>query len=375
MAYTDKNGKVWPDRLSEGGVNLILDPVASLKAGRPKYRPDPKQQQEYAYNNGFAERPAEPTGPLEGLAMVGAGTAAAVGGQQLGSYLGGQFGSDTAKAGLSEVGKQVLTNQGGQAAGQSLANLSGAGAPTGVQTLANGSTLMSDGTVVAAQTPGMFSLSNIGASGNAILPAAGALGLYNLYSSNLGATNRPAGVAQGAASGAAMGSYFGPWGTAIGAGLGGIYGATQHESTADAQKRRWGGLSEAAQGLYSANHPENDDGVWDTGKYAGQEWTFEKAADLAKDDPTHFQGVYGNVSALGDKYFALNDAQQKEFVKQNLASGNYASNKGDVILQDHNLANQIYSKILASQQKPANAQQNLAIAGVKQEQKKEDWMR
>lgn len=358
MAYTDRNGKSWPDTMNQNGINLILDPVASMQAGRPKYRPDPNQQKEYAYKYGFAEKPKEPPSALEGLAMVGAGSAALVGGQQLGNYLGKSLGEEATKTGLSEVSKNVLSSgstpgafQGGELAslnsfGQTPAfSLEAANPATAAAVPATPTGLTVAPAAEAGAANGAFSLGGVGGAGNAILPIAGALGAFDLYNSNRGARNRPLGAAQGAASGAAMGSYFGPWGTGIGAVLGGLYGATQHESTKDAQKRRWGGLSEAAQGLYAANHPTGDTGTWDTGKYAGQKWTFEKALDLAKEDPTHFQGVYGNLAAIGDRYLSLDDATQKAFVSQNIQAGNYASKKGDVIIKDKELANKILADI------------------------------
>lgn len=393
MPYTDKTGKVWPDTMNQGGVALILDPVASLKTGRPKYRADPKQQQEYAYKYGFAERPKEPTGPLEGLAMVGGSAAALVGGQKLGeslSSIGSQTANKAAQTGLSQVGQTTLANQGGQTAGQSLASLSGSGAPAakageviGVQTLSDGSTLMSDGSVVA---PGVGIAPYLGLAG-------AGLGAYGIKEA-IDARDPKMGAISGAGMGLGLGAAaplagFGPlgWGAlglmALGGGAlgGGLTAGLGHESTKEAQERRWGKLSPSAQLLKQANHPENDDGIWDTGKYAGQKWTFEKALDLAKEDPTHFQGVYGNLSALGDggdKYLALNDAQQKEFVRQNIAAGNYDSKKGDVIIKDKERAQQIYQGIIG----PQKAQQNLAQAGVVQptaaedkKQKLQGWMR
>jgi len=87
-----------------------------------------------------------------------------------------------------------------------------------------------DGSIIgagpAAEVPGAFSMSGIGSAGNAILPAAGALGALNLTMAQGDAPrgNYLRGIGQGAASGAAMGSYFGPWGTGIGAGIGGLLG-------------------------------------------------------------------------------------------------------------------------------------------------------
>jgi hypothetical protein len=72
----------------------------------------------------------------------------------------------------------------------------------------------------ATEAPSGFSLGGIGSSGNYILPAAGAYGMYDVLSSKRGGTG--AGALQGLASGAAMGSYFGPWGAAIGGGVGAL---------------------------------------------------------------------------------------------------------------------------------------------------------
>jgi len=318
------------------------------------YYADPKAQQELAYNVGAAERPKS-TSMTDLLLPLTAVAAATTGGKVL------------AEQGLPTLASDIyggakgLLGLGGSAPGTPA--LEGAGAlgtgaaePFAVGTAANGGTLMSDGTIVA---PGMGIAPYLGAAGAGL----GAYGLYNATQMNNRSKAAKAGLLSGAGLGAGLGMAaplvgLGPvgWGTlglmALGGGLfgGGLAGLTAHESTKEAQQRRWGGLSEGAQGLFAANHPEGDDSVWDTGKYAGQEWTFEKALDLARGDPTHFQGVYGNMAALGDEYFNLSDEQQKEFVRRNIEAGNYSSNKGDVIIQDHNLAQQIKNEILGSNQ-------------------------
>ena len=78
--------------------------------------------------------------------------------------------------------------------------------------------------VGAARVPtssSMWSMGDIGGAGNAILPAAGALGAYDVLSNNYGPGR--SGL-EGAASGAAIGSYFGPQGALIGGGIGGLIG-------------------------------------------------------------------------------------------------------------------------------------------------------
>lgn len=126
-----------------------------------------------------------------------------------------------------------------------------------------------------------------------------------------------------------------------------------HKSTKEMQAERWGALMDAgvpnAEVAYAANHPDGDTGKWSSGKYAGQDWTFEKAADLAREDPTHFQHVLGNYQALGNEYSSLNDAQQKAFTSQALAEGLYNANKGDVLINNQDRAKSILAGILGQQ--------------------------
>lgn len=114
-------------------------------------------------------------------------------------------------------------------------------------------------------------------------------------------------------------------------------GLFDHKTTKQTEADRWGGLQDAgvqgAAAAEAANHPDGDTGVWQTGKYAGQKWSFDKALDLAKDDPTNFQKVEGNYDA-DNTWDSLSDSQQKEAVKRAVASGLYSSNKGDVVVND-----------------------------------------
>ncbi len=62
---------------------------------------------------------------------------------------------------------------------------------------------------------------------------------------------------KGAAGGAVAGSAFGPWGTAIGAGLGGVYGFLNDTSDeqAGAEKQKLAGMQKAAQ-VYEGYRPQ-----------------------------------------------------------------------------------------------------------------------
>lgn len=80
------------------------------------------------------------------------------------------------------------------------------------------------GEAVATAVPGSVStwgLADLGAAGNGLLPAAGAIGALDLFANK---RHGGRGAAQGAASGAMIGSYFGLPGSAIGAGVGGLAG-------------------------------------------------------------------------------------------------------------------------------------------------------
>jgi len=127
------------------------------------------------------------------------------------------------------------------------------------------------------------------------------------------------------------------------------FGIGRHKSTKQYQDERWGKLSPAAQGLRGANHPEGDDGIWKTGKYAGQKWSFEKARDLATEDPTHFVGVLGNLEAFGDEWLGLPLDKQKEIVSRLNNENLYYSDKGDVLLKNKDRARQIKDEVLSGQ--------------------------
>lgn len=129
-----------------------------------------------------------------------------------------------------------------------------------IGTAANGGTLMSDGSIVAASEPGMFSLGNVGAAGNLILPGIGAVGAYDMFANKRRGAR---GVAQGAASGAMMGSYFGAPGAIVGGVVGLGAGLLQaKKSTKEVQEDRWKNtgrqdLAERMKGWdYGTNNPD-----------------------------------------------------------------------------------------------------------------------
>lgn len=149
-----------------------------------QYRPD---VQSYGDQEGMqSQTPAQPSALAQGAGMAGN-----IGGMATGSYLGGQ---------VSGLG----------AAGASAPIASSAASSPLVSSLAGSE-------AASAASSGAYSLSGIGSAGNVYLPAAGALGAYDLFKNKKHGTS---GAAQGALSGAAIGSYGGPWGALIGAGVG-----------------------------------------------------------------------------------------------------------------------------------------------------------
>lgn len=234
-------------------------------------------------------------------------------------------------------------------------------AGTAVGTAANGGTLMSTGAVVPASAgapiasggaagagaSGAFSLGGIGSAGNVILPAAGALGAYDLYANQLKTGNKKRGVAQGAASGAAMGSYFGPWGALIGGVAGAGLGATAHESTRDGAKRHTGELLKKSndpkyQAYVQGMRKQYESGPPDPSKpFAGKYKNFEeyKAAGLQADDLT---GVMGNIETFGPEWANLSFDQQKAVTQKLIDANLYHSKKGEVLVSDKNKAKEIF---------------------------------
>lgn len=120
-----------------------------------------------------------------------------------------------------------------------------------------------------------------------------------------------------------------------------------HKSTKDYEQERWGALQpELGQTAIDFAHKEGDPGVWQSGKYAGEKWSFDKALDLAREDPTNFIGVLGNWEAFGDKWRTTPLDKQKAIVNALIGENLYTSDKGDVLLRDKNRASAIYDSIL-----------------------------
>lgn len=312
-----------------------------------RYRPDPKAVNQWAQQTG--QLPEEQS-IMDTLLPIGGAALALSGGKELGKQLPGLFelGSSPTKAVAETAG--ALASSGGEASsiagglmpgvGGIPANL-GASPITGLSASGVGSNIASMGGLSSVAVPGAVIAGTL---------LAGKAGYDMLKGRDANPIGRGLlGIATGGISEIAKAT-----------------GLLGRKSTKDYQDERWGALSESAQGLRQANHPEGDDGIWDTGKYAGQKWTFEKAKDLAKDDPTHFIGVLGNLETFGDSWLSTPLDKQKAVVAELVRQGLYKSDKGDVLISDRDKAKAkaIYDSIVNGKPMPEEPSQVNSKSGL-----------
>lgn len=192
------------------------------------YFVDPKAiKEQYKKEGLIAEDPAPPKQPsaFSQLAPIAGAGLALAGGKAIGEklpayldkgtdYIGGLLGLGGSASGGATAAQSALAAAPAQYGGlfsQTALPVSGAGSLI--------DPAIASGAAGSGASGGLFSLGGIGAQGNAILPAAGALGLYDLIANK---RKGGRGVLQGAASGAAIGSGFGM--PLVGAGVGGLLG-------------------------------------------------------------------------------------------------------------------------------------------------------
>lgn len=339
-----------------------------------QYYIDPQMVQQYNESVGLAEpAPKEPS--YFDTLMPIAGTAAAL---ALGTGVGNkimtgdwpswlQFGKDAATPAVTQVAPQAGqiamgggTGSGAVAAGGEL----GGGLIEGGRQAYLGS-IPSGGAEVGTFDAGGPIGSNIGTVAQGALGAAGLglgmKGMYDAYESG----NPLGGAISGAGAGAGGLALAGSLGAATGglalpviagaALLGGGLGFLgDRKTTKEYQQERWGDLMErgvvGADQAWAANHPSGDTGVWSSGKYAGQQWTFDKALDLTKDDPKHFELVYGNFDTFGNDWLTAYTPEQRRAIVSQLAhQGLYAGNKGDVVIKDKEKAREIADRVKVGQ--------------------------
>ena len=351
------------------GTSLVYDPFLSQTKGRPVLWQNPQpsldtEAEAKAEKERQIKLQEQQASPMNQFLPVAAGTAATV----AAPWLLNQLGVTSTGASLPAAAGQVAQTAGPGLLESVGGSLSNAGA------FANGAMGGSFGPVASgAEYAASLSGAGTGATtaagsgflSNALPIAGGLYGAYTLGQNLMDNKKDPlGGAASGAALGASVGSVLPGVGTLIGGGIGAVVGGLAglfgtDKSTKERQAERWGELEK--QGVanvgaaYQANHPQDDSGTWNSGKYSGQKWTFEKAQDLAKEDPTHFLHVYGNYKTFGNDWNSYGVDKQKQIVGGLVNAGLYKSEKGDIQIKDENKAREIKDQILAGTYAPTAA--------------------
>lgn len=252
---------------------------------------------------------------------------------------------------LSGIGTQVA----GKAIAKKIASMfSGGGSAAsggtiegGVGTAANGGTMMADGSIVGGSGP--MSLSGIGASGNLLLPAAGALGAYDLFSKK---KHGGKGALQGAASGAAIGSYAGLPGAIVGGLVGGGLGYFGNFGDVDRWKAEQDAVNRFAKDgvtgwdQYAAAQPQLSEGRSKeqlTNHNYGADfvgstsdgWVNNKFANSRNEKDLQGKDIWGYSAfgdAFGNDWFGKYDAGQREKIANKALELGVTEGKGQIKL-------------------------------------------
>lgn len=311
------------------------------------YYPEPGNGQVYNPDTGNVEDKPKTPGLAEQLIPV-AGTAAAIG-------VGTSLGKDGGSGLLSGLQKTV----------GSIKDTLGFGGPTQATTSSVGSnaaqTVATPEVISASRVPGSVADSGVAsAAPSGLSQGLGAAGAaYGTYQALKGVeSGNPVQAGLGGAGAwaglNALGVGLGPagWATiAAPAILSMLHG--KHETTKEAQKKRWAGLADrdiaGAEEGYQAMHQVEDPGINKTGPTAGQKWNFNTALEEVKTStPGQFRGVYGNFDTFGNDWINYTPEIQDKIIQGVANAGLYTSKKGDVLIKDKAAAQKIKDQVLAS---------------------------
>ena len=315
---------------------------------QPGFRYDPYTDQYYADRRTDAQIEAEeraaagPPGLFETVAPIAGLGVAYYGGKAIGEKLPGAISSMWDSGGAEaakELGSAVTTATDATAGAAGIVPDVGAFSGTPAEAL--------------GASTGMFDLAGVGSAGNVLLPAAGAIGAYDVLANDRGPVR---GGLQGAASGAAIGSYFGPAGAGIGAGIGGSIGLIKgllgdHEATKEVQERHWGKLAksgDAATQQYAQQYLQHVE----RGPSDGPKFNELKSSGQLK--PEHVWGGYGMFKTFGADWLNKYSEEQRRQISQAMIdAGLIDQKKGDLVVNDATKAKEIAGRI--SQGLPAVA--------------------
>lgn len=382
------------------GTGYAYDPFLSQAKGRSVFRPNPKdaldrQKQADEHQQELEKQQKQAASPVGQLTPILGGTAGIVGANTIinatapahaiglagpGQVLMSDGTINGAGAAATTVPSvPTTTTQAFTSAATTPVSTTGA---TAVQSLEDGSTLMSDGTIQAANMGSVWTTAPANGSFGQIAGGIGAAkGVYDTFNSWQNGKSGRAGLTE---FGAGVGQIVaGPLGAGVGGVLGNVagYGLQGHgilnhialaadpftlpleiardlgfnpihKTTKQFEQERWGqvdkdGITDA-KAAFDANHPEGDTGVWQTGQFAGKKWNFEDAQTMAKEDPAQFRLVLGNYQTFGNDWAKYTPDQQNQIVQRLIAGGLYKPDHGDIIIKDKDAALKIKDEILGT---------------------------
>lgn len=422
------SGEVW--YIVPGHPSYVFDPVASNATGRKVFHPNPadeiKNHDEEEERRRDLEDQQAFNASIPGQLIP---VAASVGGMYAAHELMSPGATAIQHLGNGQVlmsdgtikGAGLVNNPAANAATQGAlgntppvtgAPISGSGTPPiagdpsvgggayPVQTMSDGSTMLSDGSIVPPgaegavanswyMTPG--SESTLGTIGSGLAMAKGGYDMYNAW--NNGGKGMRTGMTE---MGYGIGSMFGgPLPGAVGAAMGNlagygmqgdgvknyaalaanpitwplipakILGFGPHKSTKQHQAERW---AEVANDPNSSDYWKNSAAVHDqvrndamAGKFDDQpEWTLEGTVSKIKAGDVHetemFEGVMGHREAFGNDWGEYTPEQRREIIRRSAEEDLYVGDHGDVYFKDNDRAKQIRDEVIASGGTPSQAE-------------------
>lgn len=352
------------------GSSWVFDPVTTKSTGRNQFFKNPQPALDAAQEAKDAadaqqRQIVNASSPLhQTLPVVGA----------VAGTVGGAYGihaltaSSTAQTVINTPAGPAVLMQDGTITGPGAASVSGATAATPTAAAFNagatspnvaGPTQLPEVTSTATAldpTPGAVEAAPTDFGG--VLPALG-VAAEGVHIGQNALSAFKAGTGQGALGGAVAGfkgsggldmlnnlDPFALQARLAGGFLGGVFG---HESTSQAQAKRWGELAD--QGITGAAEQKQAlDSMGDkagTDLVTGGKWNFDTALNRVKaGSADEFRGVYGNFKTFGNDWSTYTPDQQRAIVSGVANAGLYDSHKGDVTITDEDAARKIKDQVL-----------------------------
>lgn len=336
-----------------GFPGYVYDPVASNATGRKTFRANPqqqidqvKQQEKLAKQQEFNQSPAGQLIPV-GSSIAGAYTAAkfAQPGVQAvqvlnngsvlmsdGTVKAAQALGDAAAQGASQAGTQVVAQEGGQIAAQQ----------AGQQAATQGGTQLAGSSSVPL-SPGYMGPTPF------YVPFAAAVGTYLAGKS---INDQLQGKEADKSAQGKVGRAQAAWTTMGGSEISRMFGIGG-QNTKEAQQKRWSGLVD--KGVAGAAEQQKINQQVASSDMAGKmigadgkvkKWNFDEAIQQVKSGQTdQFRGVAGNFEAI-ENWGTLTPEQQNAAVKALADADQYRPDHGSVLIKDKTKAQEIVNGVM-----------------------------